>query len=138
MNGIERIKVLASEIIDEDLKKITDYLITREDIDEKYLNEEKSIKQMVTFINDTAKAELSKKQKKGFVGQFISDETVFGWAIHYWDESNESLKLENAKNEKEIEKESIKQAKKSTKKKQETNTESKWKAEGQLTLFDFV
>ncbi len=140
MDGIERIKVLASEIIDDDLKKITDYLITREDMNEKYLNEEKSIKQMVNFINNTAKKELSKKGKSGFVGQFISDEVVFGWAIHYWDESNESLGL----NKKETEVESAKELTEDSSEKDEKvekivpvkNDKPKWVAEGQLTLFD--
>lgn len=157
MDGIERIRVLASEIIDEDLKKITDYLITREDMNEKYLNEEKSIKQMVTFINETARKELSKKQKSGFVGQFISDENVFGWAIHYWDESNKSLGI---KSEEELKKENAERIKhnkeqmelrkqqlanqKANRKQQEGSikevvepkeSKSKWVPEGQLSLF---
>ena len=161
MDGIDRIKVLASEIIDEDLKKITDYLITREDMNEKYLNEEKSIKQMVDFINNTARKELSKKQKSGFVGQFISDENVFGWAIHYWDESNKSLgikseeelKKENAerirhnKEQMELRKQQLAEERKTRKKQKETVKEDsqevdekieykpKWVPEGQLTLF---
>lgn len=165
MDGIERIKILASEIIDEDLKKITDYLITRTDMNEKYLNEEKSIKQMVTFINDTAKKQLSKKKQSGFVGQFINDETVFGWAIHYWDESNKSLgikseeelKKENAerikhnKEQMELRKQQLKEQKVTRKKQEETIKEDskevvekvepikeskpKWVPEGQLTLF---
>lgn len=157
MDGIERIKVLASEIIDEDLKKITDYLITREDMNEKYLNEEKSIKQMVDFINNTARKELSKKQKSGFVGQFISDENVFGWAIHYWDESNKSLgikseeelKKENAerirhnKEQMELRKQQLADQKANRKRQEGTikevvelkESKSKWVPEGQLSLF---
>lgn len=131
---VERIKILSSEIVDEDLKEITDYLITREDMNEKYLNEEKSIKQMVTFINDTAKKELIKKRKSGFAG--IRDETVFGWAIHYWDEPNDKLGINKA---------APKSSKKSSKKVANDTSEEakpkiqnkKWQPEGQLSIFDF-
>lgn len=87
MEGIERIKVLASEIKDEALLEIINYLTSREDMNEKYLNEEKSLKQMVEFIRENAR----KKAKDGMA--MIKDEVVFGWAIHYFDESNEDLGL---------------------------------------------
>lgn len=87
--GIDRIKVLSSEIKDKSLLKIVDYLLTRQDMDEKYLNEEKSLSQMVEFIKSNAQ----KKAINGFV--MIEDEVVFSWAIHYFDESNEKLNLSN-------------------------------------------
>ncbi len=142
MDGIERIKVLASEIIDEDLKKITDYLITREDMNDKYLNEEKSIKQMVEFINDTAYKELSKKKQSNFKGYCVQDETVYGWAIHYWDESNKDLGLvEEVKEEpKEESSKDLEEATEETVKEIEVIPQKadkpKWVAEGQLSLFD--
>lgn len=133
MNGIERIRVLSSEIRDNALLKIIEYLLSRDDMNEKYLNEDKSLKQMVDFI----KALAQKEAKNGMA--MIEDEVVYGWAIHYWDESNESLKLEKAKIEKETEKEEPEKiAKKPTKKKSTVDTTEKWKAEGQLTLFDLM
>lgn len=133
MNGIERIRVLSSEIKDKALLKIIEYLLSREDMNEKYLNEDKSLKQMVDFIKSLAQ----KEAKNGMA--MIEDEVVYGWAIHYWDESNESLKPEKAKIEKETEKEEPEKIiKKLTKKKSTTDTTEKWKAEGQLTLFDFM
>ena len=93
MNGIERIKVLASEIKDEALLTIIDYLVSRTDMNEKYLNEEKSLKQMIEFI----KGEARKKAQNGVA--MIKDEVVFGWAIHYFDESNEDLGLNIKKTE---------------------------------------
>ena len=87
MEGLERIKVLASEITDDALLEIINYLLKREDMNEKYLNEEKSLKQMVEFIRENAR----KKAKDGMA--MIKDEVVFGWAIHYFDESNEDLGL---------------------------------------------
>lgn len=87
MEGIERIKALASEIKDEALLEIVKYLLSKEDMNEKYLNEEKSLKQMITFIRSEAK----KVAKDGMA--MIKDDVVFGWAIHYFDETNEQLGL---------------------------------------------
>lgn len=136
MEGIERIKVLASEIKDEALLEIIKYLTSREDMNEKYLNEEKSLKQMVEFIRNEAQ----KQAKNGMA--MIKDEVVFGWAIHYFDESNEKLGLTQkkvsktektvqnvSKNEVEIPK--IEQNKQTTVK----SSINKYTAEGQLTLF---
>ena len=88
MKGIERIKILSAEVTDKPLLKIIDYLLSREDMNDKYLNEEKCLSQMISFIKSEAK-----KQAKDGVAM-IEDEVVYSWAIHYWDETNESLKLE--------------------------------------------
>ncbi len=122
MMGIERIKQLSSEIVDKSLLKIIDYLLSRTDMNDKYLNEEKTLKQMVSFIKKEAK----KQAEDGMA--MIEDEVVYGWAIHYFDESNENLKLTVT---------TIKEAKDNSIK----NTEKKFKnkkyvAEGQLSLFD--
>lgn len=87
MEGIERIKALASEIKDPALLEIVKYLLSKEDMNEKYLNEEKSLKQMITYIRSEAK----KVAKDGMA--MIKDDVVFGWAIHYFDETNEQLGL---------------------------------------------
>ncbi len=132
MDGLERIKVLSSEVKDKALLKIVDYLLSRQDMSDKYLNEEKSLKQMIKFIKDCA----HKEAKNGVA--MIEDEVVYGWAIHYWDETNENLNIskekppKKAENIKEKEKDNVKVSK--TKKKAEKN----WNPEGQLTLFDFM
>lgn len=120
MEGIERIKVLASEIKDKPLLKIIEYLLTRTDMNDKYLNEEKSLKQMVEFIKNNAK----KQAQNGIA--MIEDETVYSWAIHYFDETNKNLEF--AKEDKQDT--SKEEVKKPTKK------ENKWVAEGQLSLFE--
>lgn len=126
MEGIERIKILASEIKDEALLEIVNYLISREDMNDKYLNEEKSLRQMIDFIMNEAK----KKSKDNRA--IVKDEVVFGWAIHYWDESNEELKLGKA-TESNIEKAT------DSKKIKKSKIKSKdWNPEGQLTLFDLM
>ena len=43
--GMERIKILASDVKDNAVLEIVNYLLSREDMNEKYLNEEKSFNQ---------------------------------------------------------------------------------------------
>lgn len=126
MEGIERIKILASEIKDEALLEIVNYLISREDMNDKYLNEEKSLRQMIDFIMNEAK----KKSKNNRA--IVKDEVVFGWAIHYWDESNEELKLGKATES------NIEKATESRKIKKSKIKSKDWNPEGQLTLFDLM
>ncbi len=124
MEGIERIKVLASEVKDEAVLEIVKYLISRTDMDDKYLNEEKSLKQMIDFIVNEAK----KKSKNNMA--MIKDDVVFGWAIHYWDEDNKDLDLSSSDNVKNIEKKE-----KVVQEKTNKVVKKDWTPEGQLTLF---
>lgn len=146
MEGLERIKVLASEVKDKAVLKIVEYLLSREDMNEKYLNEEKSLKQMIKFI----KSEARKKQEDEIA--MIEDEVVYNWAIHYWDESNKTLNLKDdeivsSKNDKTSKTEEKQSVAKNTKKEKNNvddnktnnnNKKKKWAPEGQLTLFDFI
>lgn len=124
MDGLERIKVLSSEIEDKALLKIIDYLLSRKDMNEKYLNEEKSIKGMISFIKNQAR----KSAKDGMA--MIEDKVVYGWAIHYFDETNEDLKLKDIPKAPKQQKIKISKEKK--------KVEKSWNPEGQLTLFDFM
>lgn len=124
MNGIERIKVLASEVKDEAVLEIVKYLISRTDMNDKYLNEEKSLKQMIDFIANEAK----KKSENNMA--MIKDDVVFGWAIHYWDEDNKDLGLSSSDNVKNIEKKE-----KVVQEKTNKVVKKDWTPEGQLTLF---
>lgn len=118
MKGIERIKILSSEIKDKALLKIVEYLLKRGDMNDKYLNEEKNLTQMVDFIKSLA----LKQSKNGMA--IIEDEVVYSWAIHYWDETNKELNIRPNKNEekKEIVTGTLKKV-------------NEWVPEGQLTLF---
>ena len=92
----ERIKEQVKEIKEntdisaEDKKgilKIAEYLLTRNDMDEKYNNPEKTLSEMWKFIKDKAR-------EKAINGVAIfDDEEVYSIAIHYFDESNEALKI---------------------------------------------
>ena len=46
MEGIERIRVLSQEQKDTNIKKVAEYLMTRVDLDEKFMNEEKNLNDM--------------------------------------------------------------------------------------------
>ena len=131
MEGLNRIRVLAAEITNKPLLKVIDYLLTREDMNEKYLNEEKTLKGMVDYI----KYEARKLAKNGVA--MVEDSTVYNWAIRYFDESNEDLKISTVpiKEEKvEVKKESTKEVVKIQKKKIKNK---EWIPEGQLSLFDY-
>ena len=135
MEGIERIKILASEIKDSALLKIIEYLLSREDMNEKYLNEEKNLTNMVNYI----KSEARKKQNNGIA--MIEDQVVFGWAIHYFDETDEQLGLINSSKKEEPKEENICEINADDSKQLQTNVEKKiiekkeYFPEGQLTLF---
>ncbi len=133
MKGIERIKILSSDIKDEQLKSIIDYLLSRTDMNDKYLNEEKSLSQMIKFIMREANEKLKKISISGGSVAYATDEMVFGWAIHYWDESNSNLNLDNKKEEEENDTNS---PVKSVQNKRKPDKKEEWVSEGQLTLFD--
>ena len=78
MNGIERLETEVLELNDYNVSKIFEYLKTREDLYEKFDNEEKTINQMYEFICN--RAEL---QKRGRVAM-IDDKVVYLWAIMYF------------------------------------------------------
>ena len=118
--GLERIKKLSAKVKDKAVLKIIDYLLSRKDMNEKYLNEEKTLTQMIEFI----KAKAKEKATNGVA--MIEDDEVYSWAIHYFDESNKDLKI--SKIESDVE---VKEEKKSTVKKN-----NNWIPEGQLSLFD--
>ncbi len=85
MEGIERIKQFLKEEKDANIKKVAEYLINREDMNEKYLNEEKNLTDMWNFIKDKAR----EKAVNGCAA--LEDEEVYNLAIHYFDETNEAL-----------------------------------------------
>ena len=88
MTGVERLKSMIEEgPLKKPLFKIYMYLKTRNDMDEKFLNPEKSMTQMYDYI----KEQVRKQAVDGVA--MIEDAVVYGLAIHYFDESNEDLGL---------------------------------------------
>lgn len=119
--GMERIKILASDVKDNAVLEIVNYLLSREDMNEKYLNEEKSLKEMLEYIRSKAKIKAVNNMA------IIKDEEVFSWAIHYFDETNNDLKINSTENKVEQKNEKVVDKNKNVKK--------EWISEGQLTLF---
>lgn len=134
---------------------IADYLITRatteSELIEKLINEKKDMKDCLSYV--TAQA---KKESSGNREVCIDDQTVFGWAVHYfwedeleeWKPTKEKVTFTKAKNENEdIDNESEEEdAEKNTSKKSFNKTNEiakptpakkvKGVLEGQLSLFD--
>ena len=99
MTGVERLKSMIEEgPLKKPLFKIYMYLKTRNDMDEKFLNPEKSMTQMYDYI----KEQVRKQAVDGVA--MIEDAVVYGLAIHYFDESNEDLGLNKKVVEKVIKK----------------------------------
>lgn len=101
MTGVERLKSMIEEgPLKKPLFKIYMYLKNRTDMDEKFLNPEKSMIQMYEYITEQAR-----KQAVNNVAM-IEDAVVYGLAVHYFDESNEALGLNKKETKiKEIKKE---------------------------------
>ena len=87
MTGIERLRVLSTGTKNQALLKVIDYLETRKDMYERFLNEEKTPYQMWEYITQKAK-ELSINNCA-----VIDDRIVYAWAISYFLATNESLNL---------------------------------------------
>lgn len=69
--------------------KVAEYLLIRNDMDKKYNNPEKTLLEMWEFIKDEAR----EKATNGVA--ILDDEEVYSIAIHYFDESNEDLKIKS-------------------------------------------
>lgn len=126
MTGIERLKNLSENSKIPGLLKVIDYLATRKDMYEKYLNEEKTPDQLWQYIRNKAKT----LQEDDCV--FLDDKIVYAWAISYFLFSNEHLGI---KKQQEKEQKPKKQASKkivnieTIKEKEKSNT-------SQISLFE--
>ena len=130
MNGIERLSEMIKGQKDKYLQIIVNHLMLQTEMSEAFLNEEKNLKDMATYIKD-----LAKKQATNNVA-VIEDAVVFQWAKDYFNESNEELgikKIEAKNNKETIEKDefgSIFDLNNANK-----NTENKKEEIEQITLF---
>lgn len=91
MNGFDRLREQIEDQEDTALRQVVDYLSSREDMEQKYLNEEKDVKGMCSFIRGKGNAHA----KNGW--NFITNEVVFAWAIMYWSLPNSFLKINTSK-----------------------------------------
>lgn len=146
MTGIERLRILSEGTKNQALIKVIDYLETRKDMYERYLNEEKTPEQMWQYI--------TKKAKEQSINNcaVIDDRVVYVWAISYFLATNEALSLttiDTSKSKEEPKKESKKETKKTkTKKFEEQPVEQETpnnvidiqtaKVSNQITMFEGV
>ena len=130
MNGIERLSEMIKGQKDKYLQIIVNHLMLQTEMSEAFLNEEKNLKDMATYIKD-----LARKQATNNVA-VIEDAVVFQWAKDYFNKSNEELgikKIEAKNNTETVEKDefgSIFDLNNSNK-----NTENKKEEIEQITLF---
>lgn len=130
MNGIERLSEMIKGQKDKYLQIIVNHLMLQTEMSEAFLNEEKNLKDMATYIKD-----LAKKQATNNVA-VIEDAVVFQWAKDYFNKSNEELgikKIEEKNKTETVEKDefgSIFDLNNSNK-----NTENKKEEIEQITLF---
>lgn len=75
------------------IKRIAEYLQNRDDLKDKLENPKKSLNEMFKYVI----GEASKHKTDNCA--FIDDETVFGWAVHYYDEDDIKIAKVNAKAE---------------------------------------
>ena len=85
MGGIKRLANMLEGQKDKYLIVIVNYLMLQTEMDEAFLNEEKNLKDMATYIKD-----LARKQATNNVA-VIEDEVVFQWAKDYFNKSNKEL-----------------------------------------------
>lgn len=87
MTGFERLKKQMEGQKDPALKQTVEYLLSRDDMEEKYLNEEKNIEEMAKYI----RAKGQKHCSNGW--NYITNEVVYAWAIMYFSFPNTFLKI---------------------------------------------
>lgn len=111
-------------------RQIGEYLMSREDIQENLQKKNKSLKECIAYIIQQAK----KKAKDRCA--FMTDEEVFGLAVHYYDEDE----LEDFdKNMKSYERCEIKTGQENIKSKTEKKFRKKKKiSDNQISMFDFI
>ena len=89
MTGFERLEKQAQNEKDIGTTQVVEYLLSRKDLEQHYLNKEKSLKEMRNFIKDK-----SSKHKQGS-WTYVSDSVVLSWAVMYFSLPNSFLKIQS-------------------------------------------
>jgi len=90
MDGINRLAKMLEGQKDKYLNIIVNYLMLQTEMNEAFLNEEKNLKDMATYIRD-----LAKKQATNNVA-VIEDSVVFQWAKDYFKKTNKELGIKKS------------------------------------------
>lgn len=87
MNGFDRLREQIKDQEDMALKQTVEYLISREDMEQKYLKEEKTLEGMCRFIRSKGVDHC----RNGW--NYITNEVVYAWAIMYFSLPDKFLKI---------------------------------------------
>ena len=96
MNGFERLKTMLDEWIEKNGKdtaliEVVDYLLNRVDLENNYLNLDKTVDGLYDFRHSKGR----KHFNNGW--RFIINEVVFSWAVMYFSLPNKFLKINTSK-----------------------------------------
>ena len=89
MNGYDRIKSMVKDQKDEALKQTVNYLLSRPDLEQKFLNEDKNLDEMCKFIKEKGRQHCH----NGW--NYITNELVYAWAVMYFSLPNSFLKIKS-------------------------------------------
>lgn len=89
MNGYDRIKSMVKDQKDEALKQTVNYLLSRSDLEQKFLNEDKNLDEMCKFIKEKGRQHCH----NGW--NYITNELVYAWAVMYFSLPNSFLKIKS-------------------------------------------
>lgn len=91
MEGIKRLSEMVKGQKDKYLNIIVNHLMLQTEMDGAFLNEEKNLKDMATYIKDLARKEATNNVA------VIEDDVVFQWAKDYFLKSNKELGIKKEK-----------------------------------------
>lgn len=91
MNGFERLKEQIKDPKDLALMQTVNYLLSREDMVDKYLDKDKTVDEMYKYIKEKG----MKHARNGW--GFITNEVVYAWAVMYFSLPNAYLKIKTPK-----------------------------------------
>lgn len=91
MNGFDRLREQVKDQEDVALNQVVEYLLSRDDMEQKFMKEEKTLEGMCSFI----KSKGNEHAKNGW--NFIINEVVFAWAVMYFSFPDSFLKINTPK-----------------------------------------
>ncbi len=94
MNGFDRLQEQVRKSDEKALVQVVDYLLTRDDMQDKYLKEEKTVTGMRDFIG----SKNNEHKKNGW--NFVPNEVVYSWAVMYYSLPNKFLGIDKPTNTK--------------------------------------
>lgn len=103
MGGFERLKTMEKEENNSFISEIVEYLLTRKDMEDKFLNEKKTLNKMNEFIEQKALALcINNKKKLGnsstkYSSVSLNNNQVYSWAVMYFALPDEMLGFDKLK-----------------------------------------